>query len=135
MKRVLALLALAGCGDVDCSLPAQIDEIVDEAPLRQCGDLPTMMGGQQPYEDARACVLAAAADKKPFEVRWTVGADEAHALVGIYSGGYQLRRIDTDETSAKTFECRAITDLGACGSIFMDLCLECTDATSTDSCD
>lgn len=134
--RSLLLLGalLTGC-DSDCSLPAQVDEIIDGAPVRECGELPTQMGGSAPYEDSRACVLAAVAAKAPFEVHWTVGDDEGHALIGIYSDGYQLQRIDTLGASAKRFSCRAITDLGACGDVFTTLCLECTDASETDSCD
>ena len=135
LRSLPAVVLLAACGDPDCSLPARIDEIVDGAPLRQCGDLPTMTGGQRAYNDARACVLAAAAERAPFEVRWEIGDDEQHALIGIWSGGYQLQRLDTNKATSATFQCRAIEDLGDnCGTVFADLCLACTDETSTATC-
>jgi hypothetical protein len=133
--RSLFLLVpmLTGC-DADCSLPAGVDEIIDGAPVRRCGDLPPQTGGRVPYDESRDCVIAALADKAPFEVRWEIG-DEAHALIGIWSGGYQLRKVDASEARSTTYECSAITDLGACGDIFTNLCFECADAAKTDSCE
>lgn len=132
MKCALALLVLLSGCDTDCSLPARIDEIVDGAPVRQCGDLPDETTD---YATSRACVLAALAEKAPFEVRWDVGTDESYGLVGIWSGGYQLQRIDSIGARSTTFKCSAITDLGACGDLFTTLCLECTDAAATTSCE
>lgn len=135
LSALSALLgALAGC-DADCSLPARIEEIADNAPLRNCGDLPTTSSTAAGYEASRACVLAALAEKAPFELRWDVGADDSFAFIGIWSGGYQLRRIETDGTRSTTYTCSAVTDLGACGDLFTTLCLECTDASATTSCE